>query len=224
MKQEIRTLRLPAESSDFSCLVVATGLEENKGVFLLINGVQKRRFFKGFLTITNNEKQPRTTPVGVRVGVSVGVRKTSCIVPLSVGLSNKFNLKEEVITMTNLEKEIIENGIHYTLHGDYYFPDLELPGVPPQAIGHYGRMRLNYLQEHRPGLYTRLILSGTLYEHLAEIDQTSRWQMEQIISQMALTEGVDEILKAKDQMVWVGRMNNIRQCAEEIILAELIYE
>ena len=125
--------------------------------------------------------------------------------------------------MTNLEKEIIENGIHYTLHGDYYFPDLELPGIPPQAIGHYGRMRLNYLQEHRPGLYTRLILSGTLYEHLAEIDQTSRWQMEQIISQMALTEGVDEILKAKDQMVWVGRMNNIRQCAEEIILAELIY-
>lgn len=125
--------------------------------------------------------------------------------------------------MTNLKKEIIENGIHYTLHGDYYFPDLELPGVPPQAIGHYGRMRLNYLQEHRPGLYTRLILSGTLYEHLAEIDQTSRWQMEQIISQMALTEGVDEILKAKDQMVWVGRMNNIRQCAEEIILAELIY-
>ena len=125
--------------------------------------------------------------------------------------------------MTNLEKEIIENGIHYTLHGDYYFPDLERPGVPPQAIGHYGRMRLKYLQEHRPGLYTRLILSGTLYEHLAEIDQTSRWQMEQIISQMALTEGVDEILKAKDQMVWVGRMNNIRQCAEEIILAELIY-
>ena len=125
--------------------------------------------------------------------------------------------------MTNLEKEIIENGIHYTLHGDYYFPDLELPGVPPQAIGHYGRMRLNYLQEHRPGLYTRLILSGTLYEHLAEIDQTSRWQMEQIISQMALTEGVDEILKAKDQMVWVGRMNSIRQRAEEMILQELIY-
>lgn len=125
--------------------------------------------------------------------------------------------------MTNLEKEIIEDGIHYALHGDYYFPDLGLPEVPRQAIGHYGWMRLNYLQEHRPGLYTHLILSGTLYEHLAEIDQTSRRQMEQIISQMALIEGVDEILKAKDQMVWVGRMNNIRQCAEEIILAELIY-
>ena len=84
-------------------------------------------------------------------------------------------------------------------------------------------MHLNYLRENHPRLYTRLILSGKLYEHLAEIDQTSRRQMEQIISQMALTEGVDEILKAKDQMVWVGRMNNIRQCAEEIILAELIY-
>ena len=100
--------------------------------------------------------------------------------------------------MTNLEKEIIENGIHYTLHGDYYFPDLELPDVPLQAIGHYGRIRLNYLQEHRPGLYTRLILSGKLYEHLAEIDQTSRWRMEQFIPQIVQTEGVNEELKAKD--------------------------
>ena len=100
--------------------------------------------------------------------------------------------------MTNLEKEIIENGIHYTLHGDYYFPNLKLPEVPLQTIGHYGRMRLNYLREHRPGLFTRLILSGKLYEHLAEIDQTSRWRMEQFIPQIVQTEGVNEELKAKD--------------------------
>ena len=125
--------------------------------------------------------------------------------------------------MTNLEKEIIENGIHYTLHGDYYFPNLELPEVPLQAIGHYGRMRLNYLREYRPGLYTRLILSGKLYEHLTEIDQTSRRRIEQIISRMAWADGADEKLKAKDQMSWVGRMNNIRRRAEEIILQELIY-
>lgn len=125
--------------------------------------------------------------------------------------------------MTNLKKEIIENGIHYTLHGDYYFPDLELPEVSRQAIGHYGWMRLNYLREYRPGLYTSLILSGKLYEHLTEIDQTSYQRMEQIISQMAQAEGVDEELKAKDQMAWIGRMNNIRQRADEIILAELIY-
>ncbi len=126
--------------------------------------------------------------------------------------------------MTILEKEIIENGIHYTLHGDYYFPDLELSEVHHQAIVHYGRMRLNYLREHRPGLYTRLILSGKLYEHLAEIDQTSRRRMEQIIPQMAQAEGVDEILKAKDQMAWVARMNNIRQQAEETLLDELVFE
>ena len=125
--------------------------------------------------------------------------------------------------MINLKKENIENGIHYTLHGDYYFPDLELPEVPRQTIGHYGRMRLNYLQEHRPGLYTRLILSGKLYGHLAEIDQTSRRRIEQIIFRMAQAEGVDEKLKAKDQMAWVCRMNNIRQRAEEIVLTELIY-
>ena len=82
---------------------------------------------------------------------------------------------------------------------------MELPDIPLQAIGHYGRIRLNYLQEHRPGLYTRLILSGKLYEHLAEIDQT------------------EEMLKTTDQMSWVGQMNNIRQRAEEVILNELIY-
>ena len=60
--------------------------------------------------------------------------------------------------MTNLKKEIAENGIHYTLYGDYYFPDLELPVSPRQTIGRYGRMRKAYLEEHRPGLYTRLIL------------------------------------------------------------------
>ena len=125
--------------------------------------------------------------------------------------------------MTNLKKEIIENGIYYTLHGDYYFPNLELPEIPCQTIGHYSRMRLNYLQEHRPGLYTRLILSGKLYEHLTEIDQTSRRRIEQIISRMAWADGADEKLKAKDQMSWVGRMNNIRRRAEEIILQELIY-
>ena len=125
--------------------------------------------------------------------------------------------------MTNLKKEIIENGIHYTLHGDYYFPNLELPEIPCQTIGYYSRMRLNYLQEHRPGLYTRLILSGKLYEHLAEIDQTCQQRMEQIIPRMALAEGVDEKLKAKDQMAWVSRMNSIRQRAEKMILQELIY-
>ena len=91
--------------------------------------------------------------------------------------------------MTNLKKEIIENGIHYTLQGDYYFPDLERPETPNQAIGHYGRMRKAYLEGHRPGLYTRLILSGKLYEHLAETDQVCRGRMKRMIAQMAEAEG-----------------------------------
>ena len=70
--------------------------------------------------------------------------------------------------MTRFPKEMTENGIHYTLHGDYYFPDLDLPDSPRQTIGRYGRMRKAYLEEHRPGLYERLLLSGKLYDHLAE--------------------------------------------------------
>ena len=116
-----------------------------------------------------------------------------------------------------------KNGLTYTLCGDYYLPDLNLSDADKTPLGHYGRMRLNYLQEYRPGLYTRLILSGKLYEHLAEIDQTSRRRIEQIISRMAWADGADEKLKAKDQMAWVGRMNSIRQRVEEMVLEELIY-
>ena len=127
--------------------------------------------------------------------------------------------------MSTMNKQIHDqkNGLTYMLCGDYYLPDLNLSDADKIPLGHYGRMRLNYLREYRPGLYTRMILSGKLYEHLTEIDQTSRRQMEQIISQIAQTEGVDEKLKAKDQMAWVGRMNSIRQRVEEMVLEELIY-
>ncbi len=127
--------------------------------------------------------------------------------------------------MSTINKQIHDqkNGLTYMLCGDYYLPDLNLSNADKTPLGHYGRMHLNYLREHRPGLYTRLILSGKLYEHLAEIDQTSQQRMVQIVSRMAQAEGIDERLKAKDQIAWVGRMNNIRQQAEEIILEELIY-
>ncbi len=125
--------------------------------------------------------------------------------------------------MTRFPKEMTENGIHYTLHGGYFFPDPGFPESPRQTIGRYGRMRKVYLEEHRPDLYTRLILSGKLHEHLAEIDACCSGRMEQMIRQMSETEGIDEELKASDQPAWVGRMNSIRQQTEEIILHELIY-
>ena len=118
--------------------------------------------------------------------------------------------------------EMTENGIHYTLHGDYYFPDISATDSHT-AIGHYGRMRNAYLEEHRPGLYTRLILSGKLYEHLAEIDASCIARMDRMIRQRTETEEVNEKLKASDQLGWISRMNSIRQQVEEIVLDELVF-
>lgn len=126
--------------------------------------------------------------------------------------------------MTQLKKVIIKNGIHYTLHSDYYFPDLNLPEAKQQVIGRYGRMRKAYLEEHRPGLYTRLILSGKLYSHLSETDRVCQDRMERMISRMTEAEGLNEQLKASDQLGWISRMNCIHQRAEETILDELVYD
>ncbi|MBR3018905.1 MAG: TnpV protein, partial [Clostridia bacterium] len=90
-------------------------------------------------------------------------------------------------------------------------------------IGKWGRMHLAYLKEHKPGLYSHLILSGKLYRQLAELNDQAQARLEAIIRQMQRSEGVDERMKEQDQMLWVGRMNSIRERAEEIILAELIF-
>ena len=90
-------------------------------------------------------------------------------------------------------------------------------------IGKYGLMRKQYLQNHRKGLFAILLTSGKLYSHLAEIDQTANDRMELITRQMAEREGVTEQLKVENQMLWVQKINNIRNRVEEIILHELIY-
>lgn len=122
-------------------------------------------------------------------------------------------------------KSIFEQmGGTYTSAGDYLIPNIEFPDKPRNPIGKYGRMREAYLKEHRPGLYSRLLLSGKLYEHLAEVEQTSNERLETMIPQMAEAQGVTEALKAQDQLCWVGKMNEIKHSAEEIILAEIIFE
>lgn len=113
--------------------------------------------------------------------------------------------------------------LSYTKIGDYYIPDLILPDEPGYRIGKYGRMRKQYLEEHHPGIYSGMVLTGKLCPHLAEIDRACNERMELIVREMANKEGVTEALKAADQMAWVGRINNIRNRAEEIILHELIY-
>ena len=113
--------------------------------------------------------------------------------------------------------------ITYSKCGDYLIPNLVLEDTEVQPIGQYGRMRKRYLKEHRPVLYSNLLLSGKLFQHLAEIDEACEERMELLTSQMARQEGVTEALKAADQMEWVRRMNNIQNRAEEIVLHDLVY-
>lgn len=121
-------------------------------------------------------------------------------------------------------KSIFEQtGGNYRQEGDYLIPNLILPDSGNYQIGKYGRMRRNYLKEHRNVLYTNLMVEGTLFKHLTEIDQSCNERMEIIVSAMAKQEGVTEALKAADQMEWARRMNSIRSRAEEIILTELVY-
>ena len=90
-------------------------------------------------------------------------------------------------------------------------------------MGKYGMLRHSYLRKHREGLYTGMLMEGTLNAHLEEVDREANRMLEQLTTQMALEQGVTEELKARDQMLWVQRMNNIRQAAEEIIYSQLIY-
>ena len=111
----------------------------------------------------------------------------------------------------------------YRQVGDYFIPNLVLPDDGNYQIGKYGRIRRSYLKEHHPILYNSYMLEGTLFKHLAEIDQACNERMEIIVSAMSEQEGVTEALKAADQMEWVRRKNNIRNRAEEIVLTELVY-
>jgi len=116
-----------------------------------------------------------------------------------------------------------ELGGTYRQVGDYFLPDIELP-ERNYEIGKYGRMHHRYLKEHRKIQYTTMILNGTLYDHLAEIDRICNERMETMVATMKKQQGITEDLKARDQLAWVGAMNNIRNAAEEIILRELVYE
>ena len=111
----------------------------------------------------------------------------------------------------------------YTRCGDYYIPDLNLSEQLEAPIGKYGRMRQRYLKEHRPGLYSSLILSEKLNPHLLEIDQAAQERMDAMLPHMMKAAGVTEELKARDPMRWVGLMNTLKAQVEEVIFSELIW-
>ena len=122
-----------------------------------------------------------------------------------------------------MKKQIYDekNGLNYTLHGDYYLPDLEIDEEEP-TYGKYGIMRKQFLKEHRSARYQYLVLTGKLTDHLNQVDKEVREKAEILMEQMAVQWGVTEELKMQDQMEWVRKMNNIRSRAVEIIDVELI--
>ena len=125
-----------------------------------------------------------------------------------------------------MEKHIYneQTGISYTLHGDYYLPDLALPEEEKGVeIGVWGQRHLRYIKQNRKVLYLNLLTSGKLNGYLADIDKQAENMFSRLVKQMAEREGVTEKLKVDNQMEWGGRMNNIRSRATEIVNADLIY-
>ncbi len=115
------------------------------------------------------------------------------------------------------------NKITYHKEGDYLVPNLYLPKQPSKSIGKYGRLRLNYLKDFKKGLYTELLISGTLKQHLLDIDENANSRVNLLIKQFTKVENVNEELKATNQLEWVQAMNNIKNRAKEIVFNEIIY-
>lgn len=114
-------------------------------------------------------------------------------------------------------------GISYTLKGDYYLPNFILPVEENKFIGIWGQRHARYLKQYRKVHYYNLLTSGKLNSYLAEINEQAKDMFIRLVNQMAEREGVTEQLKADNQMEWVGRMNNIRSGAAEIVNQDIVY-
>lgn len=115
------------------------------------------------------------------------------------------------------------NGLWYELQGDYYIPCLTLPEEENKPIGLWGQRHKTYLNEHRKAIYTTMLMEGKLNSYLADIDRQTQERLETLTEQMKQAQGITEQLKTENALEWVGRMNNIRACAMEIVNNEIIY-
>ena len=117
-----------------------------------------------------------------------------------------------------------QNGLWYELQGDYYIPCLELPAEKEERhIGVWGQRHLRYLKQHRKILYSELLISGNLNDYLADLNEQAEDMFSRLVKQLAEKEGVTESLKAENQMLWVQKMNNVRNTAMEVVSNDLIY-
>lgn len=124
--------------------------------------------------------------------------------------------------MSELRNELIENGIHYRLHGDFYFPDF----TDPEELGSLGKwadMHLAFMKEHQTHAYVEMLIADKLVSYLREFNEQAEERFQRIIEQIMQAEGVTEQLKAKDQLAWVQKMNEIAGRAEEAVLTEMVY-
>ena len=124
-----------------------------------------------------------------------------------------------------MEKVIYDekNGLWYELQGDYYIPCLKLPEEEQQPIGLWGQRHLRHLKQSHKVLYYNLLTSGKLNSHIAEIDKQANDMFFQLVKELAEKENITEELKSNDQMLWVQKMNNIRNRVTEIVNKEIIY-
>lgn len=124
-----------------------------------------------------------------------------------------------------MDKYILDesNGLWYELQGDYYIPCLTLSAEEERPIGIWGQRHKRYLKEYKNVTYTMLLISGKLNSYLVDINEQALERLETLIEQMKQAQGVTEQLKAENAFEWIGRMNNIRACAVEIVNTEIIY-
>ena len=117
----------------------------------------------------------------------------------------------------------MNNGLWFELQDDYYTPCLTLPAEENKPIGIWGQRHLRYLKEHKRVTYTSFLTNGRLNSYLADIDMQAQERFERLIGQMKQAQGIPEQLKLENALEWVGRMNNIRACAREIVNEEIIF-
>ena len=124
-----------------------------------------------------------------------------------------------------MEKVIYDekNGLWYELQGDYYIPCLKLPEEKQQPIGVWGQRHLRYIKQNRKVLYLNMLTSGKMNGYLADLDKQAEEMFSRLVKQMAEREGVTEHLKAKNQMEWVARINNIRNRVIEVVNTEIVF-
>ena len=116
-----------------------------------------------------------------------------------------------------------KNGLWYELQGDCYLPCLKLPKEESRHIGIWGQRHLRYLKQHRKVLYSELLISGKLNDYLADLNEQAEKMFSRLVKQLAEKEGVTEAIKAENQLLWVQRMNSIRNTAMEVVSNDLIY-